>query len=383
MTPPTPPLDPDVQGALQRARRVLIVEIVVAIGAIALLLTLHAARLYRQEVLWPWNTVTGSIVTTVWLFCLGASIGSFLNVVVHRWPAGKSIVHPPSHCPVCGNRIRGRDNVPVLGWLWLGGRCRDCGCAIAARYPTIELWTGCMFVVVAQANLGYLAPWTDAIWFDSLLRGPLPRFLSLEREAYWALFVVGATAWCALLAAGLMRRDGRQVDARVWLAGGLGIGIGYAWLQKVLVHTKAAAEFFDPTLMLILALCALAAIFARLRWQGEPLVSVWLVATVALGWPGGALIVAAGAASYCLATGLMAPRGRSARPWLEHVVFWYGAYLLVKLPPAWFAQSQRDVWTALLVLTCLIAAAACLMLAGWLRPAAPAALGETAIAEGG
>jgi leader peptidase (prepilin peptidase)/N-methyltransferase len=79
----------------------------------------------------------------------GLSIGSFLNVVVYRVPRGASIVRPASACPGCGAEIRARDNVPVLSWLLLGRRCRDCRASISARYPLIELLTGVAFVLVA------------------------------------------------------------------------------------------------------------------------------------------------------------------------------------------------------------------------------------------
>ncbi|GAB2515112.1 A24 family peptidase [Microbacterium petrolearium] len=79
----------------------------------------------------------------------GLAIGSFLNVVAHRVPAGRSIVSPPSACPQCGHRIRARDNVPVLSWLLLRGRCRDCGAPISPRYPVVEAVTGALFSAVA------------------------------------------------------------------------------------------------------------------------------------------------------------------------------------------------------------------------------------------
>lgn len=79
---------------------------------------------------------------------LGLAIGSFLNVVVYRVPAGLSVVRPASACPQCGHEIRGRDNVPVLSWLLLRGRCRDCRTAISARYPAVEALTGLAFVLV-------------------------------------------------------------------------------------------------------------------------------------------------------------------------------------------------------------------------------------------
>ena len=79
---------------------------------------------------------------------LGLIVGSFLNVVIYRVPAGESVVSPPSKCPHCGHAIRNRHNVPVLGWLVLRGRCADCGSAISPRYPIIEAVTAALFVVL-------------------------------------------------------------------------------------------------------------------------------------------------------------------------------------------------------------------------------------------
>jgi leader peptidase (prepilin peptidase)/N-methyltransferase len=82
-------------------------------------------------------------------FVFGLLIGSFLNVVIHRLPMGLSIVHPPSRCPGCEAPIAPWDNVPVLSYLWLRGRCRHCGTRISARYPAVELATGLLFAAVA------------------------------------------------------------------------------------------------------------------------------------------------------------------------------------------------------------------------------------------
>lgn len=79
---------------------------------------------------------------------LGLIIGSFLNVVVHRVPAGVSVVRPRSACPRCAHEIRARDNVPVVSWLVLRGRCRDCAAPISGRYPAVELLTATAFAVV-------------------------------------------------------------------------------------------------------------------------------------------------------------------------------------------------------------------------------------------
>ncbi|TFD59863.1 prepilin peptidase [Cryobacterium suzukii] len=97
---------------------------------------------------------------------LGAIIGSFLNVVIYRIPAGRSIVSPPSSCSRCGARIRPYDNIPVLSWFALRGECRDCRATISPRYPVVELGTGVFFAVVAlwvfsTADFGWAAVTTN------------------------------------------------------------------------------------------------------------------------------------------------------------------------------------------------------------------------------
>jgi leader peptidase (prepilin peptidase)/N-methyltransferase len=81
----------------------------------------------------------------------GLAVGSFLNVCIHRIPRGQSIVFPPSHCPACGGPIRPGDNVPVLSWLALGGRCRSCRAPIPLRYPFVELANAALWLLSARA----------------------------------------------------------------------------------------------------------------------------------------------------------------------------------------------------------------------------------------
>lgn len=95
---------------------------------------------------------------------LGLLIGSFLNVVVWRLPRGESLSHPGSHCPCCGHAIRPRDNIPVLSWLLLKGRCRYCGTRISGRYPLVELGTGIAFSLTA-AWVGWSVLLPFALWF--------------------------------------------------------------------------------------------------------------------------------------------------------------------------------------------------------------------------
>ena len=87
----------------------------------------------------------------VWTGLLGACVGSFTNVVAWRLPRQESVVFPGSHCPKCGHAIRWHDNLPVLGWLLLRGRCRDCDAVISWRYPAVEalsagLWISALLV---------------------------------------------------------------------------------------------------------------------------------------------------------------------------------------------------------------------------------------------
>lgn len=96
----------------------------------------------------------------VFAFLFGATVGSFLNVVIARVPRRESIAHPPSHCPKCRKGIAWYDNIPVLSWLLLRGRCRGCGLPISARYPLVEL-AGGLLALACVRQLEPL-PWAAA-----------------------------------------------------------------------------------------------------------------------------------------------------------------------------------------------------------------------------
>ncbi len=102
------------------------------------------------------------VIITVFFFLFGTVVGSFLNVCITRIPEEVSIVSPGSRCPRCGTPIKPYDNVPVLGWLWLRGKCRSCGLPISPMYPLIELATGFLFVAaflefgITQATVKWL-----------------------------------------------------------------------------------------------------------------------------------------------------------------------------------------------------------------------------------
>jgi leader peptidase (prepilin peptidase) / N-methyltransferase len=91
--------------------------------------------------------VPGALIPVALTF--GLLIGSFLNVVIHRLPLGISVVSPPSHCPHCETQLKPWDNIPVLAYLWLRGRCRYCQAKISLRYPSVEFVTGLIFGAIA------------------------------------------------------------------------------------------------------------------------------------------------------------------------------------------------------------------------------------------
>ncbi len=163
---------------------------------------------------------------------VGLLIGSFLNVVIHRVPADLSIISPPSHCPSCRSPIAPWDNIPLLSYCWLRGRCRQCGVSISLRYPAVELLTGLLFLVITWrfgAN-----PWTlvycafaaalvatAMIDYDHQI---IPDGLSLGGLAV-ALVVVPLVHWHDGLA---------YVDALVRSAVGAGLGAGVLWVVAFL-----------------------------------------------------------------------------------------------------------------------------------------------------
>jgi leader peptidase (prepilin peptidase)/N-methyltransferase len=116
-------------------------------------------------------SVLSAALFFVFVFVLGACFGSFLNVVIYRIPAKISLVYPPSRCPKCLRQLKKHDNVPILGWILLQGRCRFCKSPIPIRYPLVEALTGFLFVFVYWIygwSLFTLGGWTLLCWLVSL-----------------------------------------------------------------------------------------------------------------------------------------------------------------------------------------------------------------------
>ncbi len=103
------------------------------------------------------------IFATAFATLVGLAFGSFLNVCLTRWPAGESIVKPRSHCRNCSRTLTWWENIPLVSWLALRGRCRTCGARISWRYPFVELAVGASWGVVAWQTIGYLFALTNAV----------------------------------------------------------------------------------------------------------------------------------------------------------------------------------------------------------------------------
>lgn len=123
-------------------------------------------------------------------FVFGLLIGSFLNVCVHRWPRGRSVVRPRSHCVRCRKTIAWYDNLPVVSYIILGGKCRHCGRAISIRYPLVELTTAlCFFYLVL--TLGVTLAALKLCVFSAILIGLL--FSDLEKRILPDELTIGGT----------------------------------------------------------------------------------------------------------------------------------------------------------------------------------------------
>ena len=149
------------------------------------------------------------IVTTSVL--LGLAVGSFLNVVIYRVPAGRSVVSPGSACPECSVAIGPRDNIPIVSWLLLRGRCRNCGASISVRYPFVEALAAVVFGLIA-ARLG--ASWSlpaelaFAAGLLALAAVDLERYLLPRAILYPTVAIVGVLLLVAAIATGEWRKLG-------------------------------------------------------------------------------------------------------------------------------------------------------------------------------
>lgn len=216
----------------------------------------------------------------LWLFVLGLCIGSFLNVVIARVPHEQSIVRPGSRCPRCGYVLRWYDNVPLVSWLALRARCRQCHLPISWRYPAVELLTGLLFLA-CLARFGWDYPLAPALMLVTLLV-PLT-FIDLEHWILpFSLTLPGIALGLAMaVPEGL---DGLR-DAAIGAAVGFLLFWGLEWLGES-VFKKEALGGGDKYLLALLG--------AFLGWQA--IVGVIFLASLQGALIGSALLLVRGRA---------------------------------------------------------------------------------------
>ena len=163
---------------------------------------LLAAAEIREPLLPLWAMeLAADIFLGAWLLFVGASVGSFLNVVIYRLPRGINLVYPGSRCPSCLYPIRLRDNIPVLSWLLLGGKCRDCRAPISSRYFWVEL-------LVASAFLGLWLIEAKLTHLNLPSMHPVRRTLhAYNLPAFWCAYGLHVVLFATILAGALIHAD--------------------------------------------------------------------------------------------------------------------------------------------------------------------------------
>jgi leader peptidase (prepilin peptidase)/N-methyltransferase len=258
------------------------------------------------------------------VFAIGAIIGSFLNVVIHRYPREESVVFPPSRCPHCATQIKPYDNVPILAWLWLRGKCRSCHGPIDGRYPLVELANALFYVAIFQRtglNLGFvplaaLVSMTIVLIYIDLEIQILPDVIDLPGAALGLL--IGATHLGALYPDLVLARTlFDSVTGAIAGAGGLlAIGLAYKLVRKI-----EGMGFGDVKMMAMLG--------AVLGW--EPLLPMLVLASVTGALAG--VVVA-----------MKSPRGMQ-------VALPFGVFLgLAFLAVLFFGNDLAEAWLGMLLI---------------------------------
>ena len=212
-----------------------------------------------------------ALIAFLFIIPFGCSVGSFLNVVAYRLPINLSLIHPPSRCPKCDHSLGKTENVPVLGWLWLRGKCRWCQAPISPRYPAVEAVTGLLFGLTfwyfgwQWQTIGYwvlisflialtLIDWDTMLLPNSLTKSGLVAGLIFHLLLGWhqgnlipSLFGAIAAAVLGLWSFDLIRLGGSLLLGQEGMGNGdpklaAMIGVWLGW--KLLLLTAFLACFF-------------------------------------------------------------------------------------------------------------------------------------------
>jgi leader peptidase (prepilin peptidase)/N-methyltransferase len=252
--------------------------------------------------------MTAATVELAIVLFLGLAIGSFLNVVIHRLPRGESLISPGSKCPSCGHALRPLDNIPVVSYLMLRGRCRACRIRITARYPLVEIATAALFV------LHYMVfGWTPLLAVRLLFASALIALFAIDLEHHLLPDAMTLPGIVLGLLAGLFLPPGFR-DAMI----GMLLGGGVLWLIGEAYYRYSGEEGMGGGDVKMLAM-----IGAFLGWE---LVIVTLVFSSIAGSLTGLLLIVTrkGGLKYALPYGtFLAIAAVVASLYGTHLVDWY------------------------------------------------------------
>ncbi|MGA3067004.1 MAG: prepilin peptidase [Tepidisphaeraceae bacterium] len=169
--------------------------------------------------------MSSQVFFIVYVFVLGACVGSFLNVLIYRLPRGDSLWWPPSRCPQCEHRLAWYDNIPVLGWIFLGGKCRYCRKRISPQYPIIEAITGLLFAFYYwMFFVQQIGPCRQ----PTFLFGPRDMFaaMPLTPADIWPIYIMDMVLLAGMLAASVIDAELYIIPASIpwWIAAAAVIG---------------------------------------------------------------------------------------------------------------------------------------------------------------
>ncbi len=206
------------------------------------------------------------VTILLWLFWVGSSIGSFLNVVVWRMPRGQS-VNGRSYCPRCRSQLKARDNFPVFGWLALRGRCRTCRLPISSRYPIVEFVVGTSLTIVGVGEIYRISlPFQTLHWHA----GPL--WTEMLDKSVFLTLIYHTIALALLWGMSLIRMDGNAVPRNLALTAFLLLVVGMVafpvvmvipWQMQSLASWKPESGLHVDALMRVLTSLVAAAFYGR------------------------------------------------------------------------------------------------------------------------
>jgi leader peptidase (prepilin peptidase)/N-methyltransferase len=192
------------------------------------------------------------ILEGIYVFAVGAAIGSFLNVCIGRWPEGLSVVKPRSRCPKCGHQIKASENIPILSWLMLRGRCSNCHERISIQYPIVELLVGLIWLD-AYGHLGMTFTAFRVAVFVTVLLGiaitDAKHFVIPDGFTVFGLIFMLLTSFIALYL-GESEPFAGPWDAILGMCVGAGAISIVGWLGEVWLK-RPAMGFGDVTLMAV------------------------------------------------------------------------------------------------------------------------------------